>query len=525
MKISALALIWTILLLAACDEDREPSRNLANICANPDENDIQGTVIDENKWIRSWSYETYLWYNELPDIHPAAESDPIAYFHRMKTSAKTASGRSKDRFHYTQKTVEPQKDSEGRIYLKNTEKYRRYSAMGYSTGYGLKVLVVRSTPPRQLLVAHTEPGSPAALRQIGRGAEIIAIDGFDIKNGSTADYNLALSALFPEKADVYHTFVIRDAGKDYNRSAIMKSAEVTESPVISKIIRDENKKIGYLALNTFGIDSVEKTLIDTINTFLTKEQQTPQEPSNQNPTDGTNEKNPTPTTATEKEYLDELVLDLRYNGGGYLDLSAELAGMIAGVNGNNKLYGEIIHNDKRSIENVWYTYPTKAWGFSVPADTDLPMLNLQRVYILSTGNTASASEYLINGLRGIDIEVILIGDTTMGKPYGFVPRDNCGTTYFTIQFKGHNSKGFGDYQDGLIPSAVDDGPKVRGCKVADDLSQALGNTSEKMLATALYYMKNEACPASYQVLDGEKNRLSKIRGQLLSPFPAEMILR
>ena len=126
MKISALALIWTILLLAACDEDREPSRNLANICANPDENDIQGTVIDENKWIRSWSYETYLWYNELPDIHPAAESDPIAYFHRMKTSAKTASGRSKDRFHYTQKTVEPQKDSEGRIYLKNTEKYRRH---------------------------------------------------------------------------------------------------------------------------------------------------------------------------------------------------------------------------------------------------------------------------------------------------------------------------------------------------------------------------------------------------------------
>jgi hypothetical protein len=137
------------------------------------------------------------------------------------------------------------------------------------------------------------------------------------------------------------------------------------------------------------------------------------------------------------------------------------------------------------------------------------MLNLQRVYILSTGNTASASEYLINGLRGIDIEVILIGDTTTGKPYGFVPRDNCGTTYFTIQFKGRNSKGFGDYEDGLIPSAIDDGAKVRGCKVADDLSQDLGNTSEKMLATALYYMKNEACPVSYQALDGEKTDYQK----------------
>ena len=53
---------------------------------------------------------------------------------------------------------------------------------------------------------------------------------------------------------------------------------------------------------------------------------------------------------------------------------------------------------------------------------------------------------------GIDIDVRLIGDTTCGKPYGFLPEDNCGTTYFTVQFKGANAKGFGDYSDGFTPS-------------------------------------------------------------------------
>ena len=58
----------------------------------------------------------------------------------------------------------------------------------------------------------------------------------------------------------------------------------------------------------------------------------------------------------------------------------------------------------------------------------------------------------MNGLRGVGVEVIQIGSTTCGKPYGFYPTDNCGTTYFTIQFKGVNDAGFGDYSDGFSPA-------------------------------------------------------------------------
>ena len=82
-------------------------------------------------------------------------------------------------------------------------------------------------------------------------------------------------------------------------------------------------------------------------------------------------------------------------------------------------------------------------GTTIDPGVALPSLNLSRVFILATGSTCSASEAIVNRLRGIDVEVVLIGDTTCGKPYGFYPTDNCGTTYFTVQFAGANAKGLG----------------------------------------------------------------------------------
>jgi hypothetical protein len=128
----------------------------------------------------------------------------------------------------------------------------------------------------------------------------------------------------------------------------------------------------------------------------------------------------------------------------------------------------------------------------------LPTLNLSRVYVLTGGTTCSASESIINGLRGVGVEVIQIGSTTCGKPYGFYPRDNCGTTYFSIQFKGVNAAGFGDYSDGFSPSntAGIAGEQVPGCSVADDLTAALGDAAnEDLLQTALNRRIGQACPA------------------------------
>ena len=458
-----------------------PSINYANRCANPrtgsNYQDLMGTVADENNWIRSWSNETYLWYDELPDIDPASINNPIDYFELMKTNAVTNSGQYKDRFHFAQQT----------------QQYNQFSEYGISVSYGLSVVFVNSYPPRKALVIMTEHNSPAAANNIQRGAEIVSIDGEDIAYG---DADIINQGLFPTTLGESHSFVIRDVNATSDRTITLQSAQITEAPVHTlEVIEQNNKNIGYLLLNTFNVATAEQQLIDAGN-FLKFSQ------------------------------IDELVVDLRYNSGGYLAISAELATIIAGESALGNIYKQFVFNNKRSMENQAYQFPSVAFGLSAQEGTELPKLNLSRVYILATANTASASESLINGLRGIDVEVILIGDRTMGKPYGFLPEDNCGITYFTIQFKGANAKGFGDYADGFIPSTEDNNlDQVRGCQVDDDLSHTLGNINENMLATALYHIENNSCPVNVAGLSTKpRHPLSAIRGQVVRQYPAQLIM-
>ena len=119
------------------------------------------------------------------------------------------------------------------------------------------------------------------------------------------------------------------------------------------------------------------------------------------------------------------------------------------------------------------------------------------MFVLSGPGTCSASEAVINGLRGIDVEVVLVGATTCGKPYGFYPQDNCGTTYNTVQFRGVNAKGFGDYADGFTPANAPGAAstKIPGCAVEDDFAHQFGDPAEARLAAALGYREEGSCPA------------------------------
>jgi hypothetical protein len=120
---------------------------------------------------------------------------------------------------------------------------------------------------------------------------------------------------------------------------------------------------------------------------------------------------------------------------------------------------------------------------------NLPYLALPRVFVLTGPGTCSASETIINGLNGVNVQVIQIGQTTCGKPYGFYPADNCGTTYFSIEFSGDNAQGFGDYADGFSAqnSATPTNAVLPGCSTADDFTHALGDPAEGRLAAALGY--------------------------------------
>ena len=187
--------------------------------------------------------------------------------------------------------------------------------------------------------------------------------------------------------------------------------------------------------------------------------------------------------------VNDLVIDMRYNGGGLLYIASELAYMIAGPDRTaGKVFEQTVFNDKQSAYNAAYKF---AFYGTTPISS-LPHLDLAHVTLLVTRGTASASESVINSLRGVDVTVDLIGANTRGKPYGFYPQDNCGYTYFAIQFKGVNNKGIGDYVDGFAPN----------CAVADDFNHARGDTAEGMLSGALSYRQTGVCPinANAQVM-------------------------
>jgi C-terminal processing protease CtpA/Prc len=192
-------------------------------------------------------------------------------------------------------------------------------------------------------------------------------------------------------------------------------------------------------------------------------------------------------TTLKSQNVNDLVIDMRYNGGGLLYMAAELAYMVAGPNSKGKVFERLQYNGKVQPPAP-VLFESTAYGFDapnkVPSGTALPTLSLPRVTILTTEGTCSASEAVINALRGVDVQVDIVGSQTCGKPYGFTPVPNCGTTYFSIEFAGVNAKGVGDYAQGFAPT----------CPVADDLTRELGDRNEALLATALKHRETGACP-------------------------------
>jgi carboxyl-terminal processing protease len=439
----------------------QPSANFDAMCVNPraGTTDRQGTRTDENNWLRSWTNEFYLWYGEVTDRDPSLYPTPD-YFDLMKTNTLTPSGQPKDKFHFTY----------------DTEVWEALSQGGVQAGYGAEFEVLASRPPRRIVVSYTEPGTTAA-SQLARGDEIMQVDGQDAVNGNTQAIVDTLNAgLFPEGTGESHTFVVRNTA-GVTRSVTMSSATITRVPVpISTTIPTASGLVGYMQFNDH-IATAEDDLEAAIASLR-----------NQNVTD--------------------LILDLRYNGGGYLDMASELSYMIANTTlTTGRTFERIVFNSKFPSRNpitgetlTPTPFHSTSQGFVGSPGRQLPTLNLGRVYIITGTGTCSASESIINSLRGVNIEVYVIGSTTCGKPYGFYPTDNCGTTYFTIQFRGENAASFGDYSDGFSPAnqAGTVGTTVPGCSVADDFSQPLGNPAEGRLAAALAFRasNNQTCPAA-----------------------------
>ena len=168
----------------------------------------------------------------------------------------------------------------------------------------------------------------------------------------------------------------------------------------------------------------------------------------------------------------ELVLDLRYNGGGLVDVAVHLASLIGGTRTNGQVMLNYVHNDKIG--------PTlnKTTRFTNPEQA----LNLQRLVVITTRGSASASELVINSLRPF-IPVTIIGDTTYGKPVGQYGLRFCDKVLYPVAFSIKNANLEGDFFDGLAGD----------CAAGDDYTHQLGDTAEASLAEALTFIRTGAC--------------------------------
>jgi carboxyl-terminal processing protease len=422
--------------------------------------DHPGTALDEKNWLRSWTNDLYLWFSEVPDQDPAAFASDATYFTALKTSATTASGKPKDRFHFTYPTAT----------------WEALSQSGVQAGYGANFVLIAATPPRDLVVAYTDPGSAAAIApaSIARGAHILTIDGVDLVNANDqASIDTLNAGLSPKSVGESHTFSILDLGAAAPRMVTLVSADITETPVqsVQTIPTAAGDLVGYMLFNDH-IATAEGELVAAFNQL-------------------------------KSAGVHDLVLDIRYNGGGYLDIASEVAYMIAGPAPTAGQTFELsqFNSKNPTVNPVTQTaitplgFHTTTQGFTPPAGQALPSLNLSRVFVLTSGGTCSASEAIINSLQGVNIQVIQIGSTTCGKPYGFYPADNCAVTYFSIQFQGVNAKNFGNYPDGFTPAntVATEGVLVPGCSVADDFTHSLGDPAEGLLASALSYAATGVC--------------------------------
>jgi len=320
-----------------------------------------------------------------------------------------------------------------------------------------------------LRVKYVYPGSPADLKGLKRGYQLVKVNGGGTSRSSSTDIANLNASIFGDNPSISLTFVKPGGG---TQDIVINRASYNINPVLfTNTYTIGAKKVGYIVFNSFTTNAA--AALDAAFSKFT--------------TDG----------------ITELVVDLRYNGGGSVATSELFTNLIAPPAQNGKVMyttywtqtmqdnqATILQNQKfyakgndgvtRMYSYFDYSYkPTAAAGNQEIFAKRGALNGLTRVYFLVTSGTASASELLINNLKPV-VDVKLIGKTTYGKPVGFFSIRIDKNDLYIPQFQTKNQLNQGDYFMGMN---VDK-------DVADDLTKDFGDPSEKMLAQALYYSAN-----------------------------------
>jgi carboxyl-terminal processing protease len=369
------------------------------------------SVPSQNLYVRDALNDVYLWYQFLPTVSPTSFASPEAYLDAVRYRP-----------------------------IDNTYSYITTAAANDAfyddsqfIGFGFSTQIIGDA----MYVAAVFEGSPALEAGLDRGSRITEINGqsvaAQIANGTIG------SAFGASEIGIQSSIVFLTRNGTRREAAMTKRLVTIPTVSLTSVFEVDGRKIGYLHFRNFvrpsydALDRAFETLKESGAT--------------------------------------ELVLDLRYNGGGLVDVAVHLASLIGGSLTDGQVLAVYDHNDKNRRFNT-------TLRFENPSQS----LNLKRLVVITTRATASASELVVNSLRPY-IPVATVGDTSYGKPVGQYGIPFCSKVLAPVAFALRNADGQGDYFEGLTPT----------CSAADDITHALGDVQEGSFAEAITYLRTGRC--------------------------------
>ncbi|WP_281614298.1 S41 family peptidase [Flammeovirga sp. SubArs3] len=385
--------LFVLLIISSCTKD-EPDFSPAS-------------TVDNRDYLKELMESWYLWNDELPaNITPSNYSNQD----EMLLSLRNEQDRWSN--------------------IEDKAAYEAYYESGQVTdeNTGAHGIYLQYDEQNDLYVRFSYPGSAANTAGLKRGTKIQKVNGLDVASStweeiseSMGENNLGVTNTFEIEIPEIMNFVDGQSisvPSEIKEITISKEAVII-SPVLhsSVITVDQNGqdvKVGHVVFKSF-IETASVALNEVFADF-------------------------------KAQGVTEVVLDMRYNGGGRVDIAAELCGYLAPSSAAGKDIFRYRHNEQQTENNEDYSLELQSEN-----------LNLERVFMLTTANTASASELMINALRPF-MDVQVVGQNTHGKPVGSYGFENNDFIYSVISLRILNADDEGDYFEGLPvnQSAIDD---------------------------------------------------------------------
>ncbi len=330
-------------------------------------------------------------------------------------------------------------------YITSIKEENDLIANGSNASFGLRFALDSSN---RLMVTEAFEGAPGLAAGIDRGSEIVAINGTTvaqlIANGGS---NALIAALEPTQ----RSFTFRTSSAAAQQTVTISKADFSLDPISDRygvrIFDNGGTKVGYVNLRTFIIQSANQQLRDAFAQF-------------------------------RAEGVQQVILDLRYNGGGLVSI-AELLGDLMAEGHVGKVFSHTIMRPSKSVNNETVNFSAQPQAIAA-----------SKIAVIGRSGTASASELVTNALIPyLGANIGLIGTNTYGKPVGQIARDRaaCDDRLRVVAFQTMNADNQGEYYSGLanVMRAT--------CSAGDDLTTPLGDANETSISVALDYLAGRSC--------------------------------